>query len=430
MAYIFGWWNPAQLKGDAVYYHVGGNILAEGGGFKHPIEAAFRFRTVPGADHPPAYIVYLGLASKLGFKTVLGHQIWSAVLGTGTIAIVGLVGRRIGGRRVGLVAAALAAVFPTMWMPDAWVLAETMAIFATSLVLLAAYRCWDDPGPLSAGLLGATIGLAALSRSELLLLAPLIVLPLVWFRRSQARRPIVMLVVASLVTAATIAPWALHNLSRFDEPVLLSNQLDRTMAASWCDETFAGPAIGYKSYDCLRRSDSGDTPAEMRESSERAWKRYASDHLDRIPIVALARVGRLWGAFRPFQQADLEANLGVQYPPVLVGLVMTWVFLVAGAIGGWRLRKRAVVIFPLLAPIVAVSAIAALTFGQLRYRAPAEPAVVLLAAAFADVRRRRQDPGAGPPEPGAVPISGSPSGSDEGQQASRVTATADAPATP
>jgi 4-amino-4-deoxy-L-arabinose transferase-like glycosyltransferase len=382
LVYIFGWWDPVQLGGDAVYYHVGANALADGHGFVHPIELAFRFRSIPGADHPPAYIVYLGLASKLGFRTVLAHQIWSALLGTATIAVVGLIGRRIGGARVGLIAAALAAVFPTMWMPDAWVLAETMAIFATCLVILAAYRCWDRPQPLSAGLLGIALGLAALSRSELLLLAPLIVLPLVWFRRSKANRPIAMLVVATLTTVATIAPWAVYNLSRFDEPVFLSNQLDRTMAASWCDEAFSGPLIGYKSYDCLRRADSGDTPAEMRSSSERAWKRYARNHMTRVPVVAAARVGRMWGVFRPIQQVDAETGLKRgEWPSTFVGLVMTWVLIIAGVVGARRLRLRGVALSPLVAPILAVSAVAALTFGQLRYRAPAEPAIVLLAAA-------------------------------------------------
>ena len=381
IGYILGWWDPLKLVGDAVYYHVGANLLADGKGFLHPIEVAFNFRETPGADHPPAYIIYLAVASKVGFRTALGHQVWSAVLGTATIVIVALTGRRLGGQRVGLIAAGLAAVSPSMWMPDSGVMAETLAIFTTSLVLLAAYRCWEQPRPMSGALLGAALGLAALTRSELLLLAPLIVVPLVWFRRKEAARPLAVFVTAAVVTAATIAPWALHNLSRFDEPVLLSNQLDRTMAASWCDETFEGPWIGYKSYECLRRADAGAaTPAARRENNERAWKRYADKHVAQVPVVTAARAGRMWGLFRPFQQLDAETPAGAPSAPAVGGMIATWVLLAVGAVGLWRLRARSVPVFPLVAPIIVVTAVAALTFGQLRYRAPAEPALILLAA--------------------------------------------------
>lgn len=73
-----------------------------------------------------------------GFRSFFEHQVWSCILGAATVGVVGFAGRRIGGNRAGLIAAGLAAVLPTLWMPDGWVLSETMAIFATALVILAA----------------------------------------------------------------------------------------------------------------------------------------------------------------------------------------------------------------------------------------------------------------------------------------------------
>lgn len=66
---------------------------------------------------------------------------------------------------------------------------------------------------------------------------------------------------------------------------------------------------------------------------------------------------------------------------------MTWIMLALAPLGAWRLRRLGRPIFPLLAPIIAVSAGAALTFGQLRYRMPADPALVLLVAGLAAARR-------------------------------------------
>jgi Dolichyl-phosphate-mannose-protein mannosyltransferase len=382
LGYVIGWSIPERENGDAIYYHLGANLLADGKGLPHPIALAFQFKEIPGADHPPAYIVYLAAGSLLGLRTFFEHQLWSCFLGAATVGMIGFAGREIGGKRCGLAAAGLAAVFPAIWVPDGLVLSETMAVFATTTVILAAYRCWNDPRPVAAAWLGVAVGVAALSRPELVVLGPLVALPLFWFRRATARRPVVSLLIAGAAALVVMAPWVLYNLSRFEEPVLLSNQLDRTMAASWCSEGFYGPRMGYKSYDCLSAAAVGDTREEQDANASDAWQSYAKDHLGRVPVVAAARVGRLWGFFRPVQQVGFETSFrgAAEKPPTWVAFGMTWAMLALAPIGAWRLRRRGTPIFPLLAPIVTVTASAALTFGQLRYRAPADPALVLLTA--------------------------------------------------
>jgi hypothetical protein len=147
----------------------------------------------------------------------------------------------------------------------------------------------------------------------------------------------------------------------------------------------------------------GDTQAEQNAYSGEVWRAYARDHLGRVPAVAAARVGRLWGLFRPAQQVDLETTLpgAPEVPATWAAFVTTWILLVLAPLGAWRLRRLGRPIFPLLAPIVAVSAGAALTFGQLRYRMPADPALVLLVAGLAAAPRSTTS-GAEPAE-GAVP---------------------------
>jgi hypothetical protein len=55
LGYVVGWSGPGRQTGDAIYYHVGANLLADGDGFLHPLTVAFAYREMPGADHPPAY---------------------------------------------------------------------------------------------------------------------------------------------------------------------------------------------------------------------------------------------------------------------------------------------------------------------------------------------------------------------------------------
>jgi 4-amino-4-deoxy-L-arabinose transferase-like glycosyltransferase len=401
LGYVIWWSAPGREAGDAVYYHVGANLLADGKGFINPITAAYQWREVPGADHPPAYIVYLAIASKLGLRSFFEHQVWSCFLGAATVVLVGFTGRRIAGPTAGLVAAALAAVFPLMWMPDGWMLSETMAMFAVAVVILAAYRCWDEPTRATRLWLGAALGLAALSRSELVLLAPLVAVPLCWYRRRSLGQAAASVLVIAAAAIAVMSPWVIHNLARFDHVVLLSDQSDGTLAAGWCDSTFYGPNIGYKSYECLAAAVRETDPAE-------SWTSYGRAHIERVPVVVAARVGRVWGLFRPAQQVKLEHLFGVERGPLWLGFGMTWMMLAAAPFAAVRYRRRGTPIFPLLAPIVVVTVSVGMTFGQVRYRVPAEPALVLLAVGLLAGRRS-------PPEADAEDAEQEPAGeaSDE-----------------
>ena len=406
LGYVIGWSDSSLERGDAVYYHVGANLLADGRGFIHPVAAAFSFREIQGADHPPAFIVYLAAGSLVGLRTFFEHQVWACFLGAATVGVVGLTGRRIGGPRAGLAGAGLAAVFPTMWMPDGWVLSETMAMFAVAVVILAAYRCWDDPRRATAIWLGAALGLAALSRSELVLLGPLIAVPLFWYKRRSVGHAVASVLVVGVTTLVVVAPWMVYNLSRFDHVVLLSDQSGDTVAASWCNDGFYGNALGYKSYKCLAASLDEDDPAD-------SWTTYGMDHLERVPLVMAARVARVWGLFRPRQQVGFETFFGTEVPATWAAFAMSWVMLVLAPVGALRLRRRGTPLSPLLAPIIVMTLAVALTFGQLRYRAPAEPALVLLVAG---VWARRPSPpetseataddeaAAGEPEPVPAPV--------------------------
>ncbi|MDQ3147563.1 MAG: glycosyltransferase family 39 protein, partial [Actinomycetota bacterium] len=389
------------LGGDAYFYSVGADLLVAGRGFIEPVTVI----TPPveqSASHPPLYLLYLAVASFLdptSGPTQMVHMLWSTLLGTASVVLCGLVGRKLAGPRCGLLAAAAAAVYPNLWVHDGIVMSETMAIFATVVLLLLAYRYWERPSAARAVGLGLCCGLAALSRAELLLAVPLLLVPLLLFTR-QVRFPrrVGWLVAGGAAAAAALSPWVVFNLGRFEEPVVLTHAFGYTIAAANCDATYGGPNIGFKDYGCahdvaVATQAPGRDPSQRENHVRRETMRYVNDNLDRVPAVVAARLGRIAGVYRTEQDITLDAFFSNRERWVARGIMYGyWAVAPLALIGALVLRRRRVPVFPLASfPAVVLLAVA-VTFAQPRYRAPAEAALILLGAVAVDAALRRLTP--------------------------------------
>src|SRR5207302_10880566 len=106
-----------------------------------------------------------------------------APFGFGTLALIGLTPRRAAGPRTGLIAAAVAAVYPVLVAADGAMMSETLYGLLIAGALYVSLRMVDGwRTPLAAAILGALIGLAALTRAEGLLLLALLAWPLALYR--------------------------------------------------------------------------------------------------------------------------------------------------------------------------------------------------------------------------------------------------------
>jgi len=153
-----------------------------------------------------------------------------------------------------------------------------------------------------------------------------------------------------------------------------------TLVDSSCDAVYSGPFIGWWSFLCIPDRISNDEAVNDRENRDVAF-RYVRHHKSELPTVVAARVGRMWGVFRPFQTADLDGR-GVNADRV--GLVASYV-LIPLAIGGLVvLRRRRQPILPMLALGGTVTITAALFYGAVRFRVPADVAIVACAAVAVD----------------------------------------------
>jgi 4-amino-4-deoxy-L-arabinose transferase-like glycosyltransferase len=390
--------------GDAYYFHNAANLLVEGYGFIDPWHYALHPpQYIQTADWPPLFVFVLAMTSVVGFKSFFAHRVWCCVIGAAAITVCGLTGREIAGRRAGLIAAFLIAVYPNIWMSDELALSECLSPLLVALVLLCAYRFWKQPGTRRMLALGAVTGLAMLGRDELTLLIPLIVVPLGLLARTPWRSRLALASLGALAAVTVVAPWVGYNMSRFDKPTFISSGLGITLASANCDQTWSGTFEGYWSLQCSLRAPIDKHADESVQSAQA--QSYALDyiraHKGRLARVELARLGRAFGVFHPLQQVELDSYVETRpYHWALVGLGMYYA-LVALALGGAVvLRRRRVPVFPLLAIGLDVVATVLLSFGQTRYRTTFEVSLVLLSAVALD----RMFGGVGPsPVPPSAP---------------------------
>jgi 4-amino-4-deoxy-L-arabinose transferase-like glycosyltransferase len=377
---IYGLLVTPHLRGlgDAAYYHGLANALAAGRGFVDPA-----FGT-PTALHPPLFPLVLSVPSLLGLDSYLAHRVAVSLIGTATIVGVGLLGRRVAGERAGLLAAGVAAVSPVLVSADSAVMSETLLGLLVVLCALAAYRLVERPSLARGALLGALTGLAALTRGEALLLLVFLALPVAL--RLPARRA-ATLFVAVAACAVVLAPWTIRNLSTFEKPVAISTNEGGLIAGANCPRTYRGHDIGSWDIRCVPAVPGGDESAASARAQSVGLD-YAGHHASRVPLVLAARLGRTFELLQPVLQA--ERAEGRAEGLELAGAVAWFLLLPLGAYGVVVLRRRRVLISPLLAPFGLAVAATVVGYGVPRFRHPADVALAVLAGVALDELMRRR----------------------------------------
>lgn len=389
---------------DATYYTLQARTIAQGDGFFDDPFQQFEDpgNSRPAADHPPLTVIAVLPAALIDDPEAseLAMRLTMVLFGAVTIALVGLLARALAGDTAGLVAAAIAAINPNLWINDGLIMSESLAVLLTVALLLVVYqvlrgaRSW----PWIASL-GALTALAALTRAELGLYAPLLVLPAVLAIGTDVTATLRRLVLAGAAFLLVVGPWVAYNLGRFEEPTFISNGLGLALRSGNCDVTYGGEFMAWSAVFEPCTSPRPDEEQSVWDKQLReAALHYIRDNISRAPVVAVARLGRVWHVWRVAQSAELSAGEGRPEWAGWMAAVATWVTVPLAIVGALMLRRRGECTWPLGISIITTSLVLLAGLGGLlRYRAPAEPALAVLAAIglVALFSRRALD---GPPE--------------------------------
>lgn len=304
-------------------------------------------------------------AAMLGALAPFGAHAALVMCGVSATIGVALLGRRWGGPTTGLVAAVLTAVLPSWWgqqLPEA--LATVGVTFA--LVLLSE----RTPGVREAVGAGLLVALGALSRPEVLLVMPLLV---VWLLSEQRRR---QAATVGIVCLALVMPWQLWVLRTFDTYAPTTSLALMVEAAS-APEVRSGVDIGGLAPRSFPAAD-----AQAERAAQRAALDVVGDRGLRVidPRVLVARVLRTFDLWAPTGGRHERERRSLPYPGGTVGGYLEALAMLAAGATWWRAKRGRGALDPLVAlPVLAVG-VAALSFGDRANRVVALPATTVLVA--------------------------------------------------
>ena len=202
------------------------------------------------------------------------------------------------------------------------------------------------------------------------------------------------LALAGVAGMVVLAPWVVYNAGRFDKTFLISTNDGLTLVGANCDSQYDGPDPGLWDIACL--PEGSFTDAQSRDQSvvnadyRHVAVEYARDNIGDLPRVAAVRVARTWSLYDPASMIRFNENEGREPPVGWAGFVSFWLLVPFAVAGAVTLRQRRRTIWPLLSTVIVVTVVSALFYGLLRFRAPAEVALVVLAAvALAELQERR-----------------------------------------
>jgi len=387
-------WSTAGLgpkvEDEQQYTRIAENVVA-GTGFSWAVGQ-------PTSIRPPLYPGLLAatwtLLGTTSFQAVRAIQI---LLSLATAASVFVLGRAAWNDRVGAAGAAICWLYPSLIFYDSLILTETLFTFLLIAFVAATVTLVKTPRALAAIACGATLGLAALTRSVLWPL-PLILCPgLLLLIDVRLARRVALAAVVFVAYAVVVAPWAIRN-TRLQGVVTVVDTMSgmnlRMGNYEFTPDDRMWDAVsltGEKNWVHGITNDLGT--GNITEGQKDKWaQRKAIEYIKAHPLETLRRslikFADFWGLEREFMAGVQQ---GMYSPPAWFSVLASAAILlayaliaVAGAAGIWIASPRDMRLHViLLMPVVVLVGAHAIAFGHSRYHLPLIPILGLYASALA-----------------------------------------------
>lgn len=205
---------PTVVFGDATAYDGLAIGLIEGKGYGGGTSSYW----------PPGQPFFLA-----AIYTVFGYNpqiacIFQAFISSLTCIIIYYIGKTVINKKVGIISALIAAIYPTFILYSGMLHTETLFIFLLPLSILYLLKVHEEPSAKNLIITGVSFGLATLVRPIILGFIPFILLwMLLSSKDSKDRKKNLMKFIAIfLIAMVVVSPWTIRNYNVHQEFVLVS----------------------------------------------------------------------------------------------------------------------------------------------------------------------------------------------------------------
>jgi 4-amino-4-deoxy-L-arabinose transferase-like glycosyltransferase len=324
-----------------------------------------------------------------GPSSVHSTRVGQALLGTAAVGLIGLVGLEAFGPLVGLVALALAAVYPVFVELDGTIVAENLLVVFELAAVWAALRARRSGRPLRwVAATGVLTGLATLTHENAALLL-VALLAAVWTRAPRlSRRSLAAPALLLATTALTIVPWTIRNAVELHAFIPVSDETGITLVGTYNPASAAFEPVPYKwrlyygipGEHALIREARRLTEPQLGARLQSQALHYIAAHPLSPLEVAFHNTLRLFELEGTFAWKASAAAIGLHADVAGVGVVSFWVLCVLALLGLATTAVRRGPKWIWGVPLLLGLSVVLVNVETPRFREPVDPFLVLLAA--------------------------------------------------
>ena len=368
----------AILWADAQEYEAAGRQLYEHG--TYGLQAL----------RPPGYPTLIAAVYHLFGENLLALRLVEALLAVVSVALIGLIGTRVFGRRAGLIAGAIAALHPVLAFLPSTQYSESTLVLVIALGLAATFAALGRGRWWRWLIAGALFGAATLVRANTVGLFPGLALGLALALRRARRGILAPALTFGLGLALAIAPWVIRDHHVMGRWFFISTGGGRQL---WLGNNPAanGSTVIHPAPDAETQAALNRLPDEFARDRYlyAEGTRYMREHPGRAAWLYLLELGNLFALY-PETSTHLYVNPWSRAAQSVASLLVF-----AGALIASVRRRNESGLWPLLLSSVSFALINSVVLTGMRYRMVIEPGLILMAGAGWAALLARSAPAAG-----------------------------------
>ncbi len=366
----------------------------------------------PTVSRPPGWPFIMAIIYFFAGKQEFYARLFYCFLGSGTCVFIYLFAKDLFGRRIALCTGVIAAIYTGLFVYDGWLYTESLYTFCLTVLTYSLYRLQRSslPAELIAGnrlptiflhwqhnmarqrwsvLGGLFLGLAALTRPNgpiLFALVGLWAAIVILAKIVPWQAAVSGALVIAFIAAAMIVPWTYRNYTVSHSFVLVSTGMGDVLVGAYNDIVLNGdPAVrgmwrppphrssGHDSYSYTPENDRSDTDQALN------WIRT---HVSAMPYLLSLHFLNMWIPYTyahglPFEEFPDRLPSKIIWYMIPIMSIPIFILAALGLLVTWKRRKNQLLVSYL---VLALTIAENITFySNMRFRAPIEPLLVLLA---------------------------------------------------